>query len=211
MSGTIFIYVTEKPFILFRKTAIQIPETCTTSIGHIPISNITRSDIQAMIDKYWEHPDTCRKIMNSCRQMFEDMIDDGLISSNPCRKRKINLPKIIKKEISPLTDEELCAIANAKIGDMERAFLNCLMAFGVRRGEAFGLMKNDFDFDNRIVHFRRSITFDRNNPVINPYMKTNFSNRDMYIPEVFIEQFKSYVISCSSLYLFTKKDGSLMT
>lgn len=94
---------------------------------------------------------------------------------------------------------------------LKRAFLNCLMAFGVSRRETLGLMKNDFDFDNHIVHFRRSITFDKNNPIINPYMKPNFSHRDMYIPEVFMEQFKSYVISCSSLYLFTKKDGSLTT
>lgn len=181
------------------------------SIGSLPISRITRSDIQAMIDERWEHPETCQKIMNSCRQMFEDMIDDGLILSNPCRRRKINMPKIIKKETPPLSDKELHAIVNADVNKMERAYLNCLLAFGVRRSEALGLMKNDFDFDASVVHFQRSITFDKNNPVINPYMKTDFSRRDMYIPNTFLDFFKSYVDSCTGLYLFTKKDGTLMT
>lgn len=181
------------------------------SIGHIPISQITRSDIQAMIDERSDHPQTCHKIMICCRQMFEDMIDDGLITSNPCRKRKIILPKIVKKEVPPLSNEELYAIVHADVGTMERAFLNCLLAFGVRRSEALGLMKSDFSFSNNTVYFQRSITFNKNDPVINPNMKNEFSKRKMYIPEVYQSFFKEYIANCSSLYLFTKRDGTPMT
>ncbi len=181
------------------------------SIGHIPINKITRSDIQAMIDDKADHPATCYKIMNSCRQMFEDMIDDGLINSNPCRKGKIRMPKQTKKDMPPLSERELAAIINADLGKMERMFLDCLMAFGVRRAEALGLMKNDFDFENSLLHLRRSITFDKNTPIINQNMKTATSHRDMYIPAVFVDRFKQYVHSCPTLYLFTKKDGNIMT
>ncbi len=181
------------------------------AIGHIPISQITRSDIQAMIDERADHPHTCQKIMICCRQMFEDMIDDKLITSNPCRRRKIILPKIVKKEVPPLSNEELYAIVHADVGQMERALLNCLLAFGVRRSEALGLMKSDFNFKTNTVFFQRSITFDKNNPVINPDMKNDFSQRRMYIPEAYQDFFKDYIASCPGLYLFTKRDGSLIT
>ena len=143
--------------------------------------------------------------------MFEDMIDDELIAINPCRKGKIKMPKQTKHDVPPLSDRELNAIANANVGKMERMFLDCLIAFGMRRAEALGLMKNDFDFNNSILHLRRSIIFDKNTPVINQNMKTMTSHRDMHIPSVFVGRFKDYIDSCDNLYLFTKQDGSIMT
>lgn len=181
------------------------------TIGHIPINKITRGDIQAIIDERSDHPATCYKIMNSCRQMFEDMIDDELIIISPCRKGKIRMPKQVIQDVAPLSERELNAIINANVGKMERMFLDCLMAFGLRRAETLGLMKSDFDFDNSVLHLRRSITFDKNTPIINENMKTMTSHRDMYIPSVFIPRFKEYIGSCNSLYLFTKRDGSIMT
>lgn len=181
------------------------------AIGHIPINKITRSDIQHMIDERSNHPATCQKIMNSCRQIFEDMVEDELIAANPCRKRKIHMPKTNHKDVPPLSDKELKAIINAKLGKMERMYLDCLMAFGMRRGEALGLIKNDFDFKNSILHLRRSITFDKNTPIVNENMKTKTSHRDMHIPSVYIDRFQEYICSCETLYLFTKQDGTLMT
>ena len=67
-----------------------------------------------------------------------------------------------------MSNEDLYAIVHADIGAMERAFLNCLLAFGVRRSESLGLMKSDFNFSNNTVYFQRSITFNKNDPVINP-------------------------------------------
>lgn len=116
------------------------------AIGHIPLDKITRGDIQAMIDARSDKPSTCSKIMNACRQLFEDALDDDLIYKNPCRK--VILPKSFQKETEPFTDKELYAIQTADLKPMDRAFVNILFAFGVRRGEALGLMKNDFDFEN---------------------------------------------------------------
>lgn len=181
------------------------------SIGHLPINKITRSDIQSMIDERFDHPATCHRIMNSCRQMFEDMIDDELIVANPCRKNKIRMPKSTNRDIPPLSEKELEAILHAELGNMERMFLDCLMAFGVRRAEALGLMKGDFDFNKSVLHLRRSVTFDKNTPIINENMKTMTSHRDMHIPSVYLGRFREYVRSCKTLYLFTKQDGSIMT
>lgn len=56
------------------------------SIGHIPLNKVTRSDIQEMIDSRYDKPSTCSKIMNTCRQLFEDALDDDLIYKNPAGK-----------------------------------------------------------------------------------------------------------------------------
>lgn len=179
------------------------------SIGHIPLNKVTRSDIQGMIDSRYDKPSTCSKIMNTCRQLFEDALDDDLIYKNPCRK--VNQPKSIQKETDPFTDKELSAIQKAVLMPMDRTFINILFAFGVQRGEALGLMKNDFDFPNQKVYFQRSITFDKNNAIINPFMKTSYSHRTLYIPNAFLDSLKDYVDSLPGIYLFTLQNGNLMT
>lgn len=179
------------------------------TIGHIPLNKICKSDIQDMINSRSEKPETCKKIMNTCKQIFNDAIDDDLIYKNPCRK--IILPKSPRKENPPFSKKELNAIMNAKLSDMDRAYINCLLAFGARRGEILGLMKSDFDFKKQIVHFQRSISFDKNDFLINPFMKTGFSQRDLYIPVQFVPALKQYVASCDNLYLFTKQNGQPIT
>lgn len=68
-----------------------------------------------------------------------------------------------------------------------------------------------FDFNKSVLHLRRSVTFDKNTPIINENMKTMTSHRDMHIPSVYLGRFREYVRSCKTLYLFTKQDGSIMT
>lgn len=179
------------------------------SLGHIPLNKITRSDIQKMIDERSNKPSTCDKIINTCRQLFEDALDDELIFKNPCRK--VIKPKAFTKDTEPFSDKELAAIRDAVLKPMDRAFLDVLFAFGVRRGEALGLMVSDFDFANQSVRFERSITFDKNTPIINPFMKTSFSRRELYIPTPFVDSLKSYVDSCEGMYLFTLQSGDIMT
>lgn len=179
------------------------------SIGHIPLNKITRSDIQRMIDERSHKPSTCEKILNTCRQLFEDALDDDLVFKNPCRK--VTKPRAFQRETEPFSERELSAIQKATLQPMDRAFVDVLFSFGVRRGEALGLMKNDFDFTRQIVRFERSITFDKNNPIINPFMKTSFSQRELYIPKAFYDSLKTYVDSCDGLYLFTLQNGNIMT
>ena len=66
-------------------------------LGHIPLNKVTRSDIQSLINSLDEHPNTCQKIMNTCRQLFDEAIEDVLIYKNPCNTVKV--PKIITKKV----------------------------------------------------------------------------------------------------------------
>lgn len=178
-------------------------------LGHIPLNKVTRSDIQSLINSLDEHPNTCQKIMNTCRQLFDEAIEDDLIYKNPCNKVKV--PKIITKKVEAFSQSEKEAILSAELSPQDRAFVNVLQAFGCRRGEALALMKSDFDFQTHTVHLQRSITFDKNTPTINAYMKTKSSRRVIHIPKPFYDFFINYVSSCDGMYLFTMKNGSLIT
>lgn len=178
-------------------------------LGHIPINKVTRSDIQGLINNLIDHPHTCHKIMNTLRQIFDEAIEDDLIYKNPCTK--IRVPKIIVNNVPPFSKAEKKAIQAAELLPEDRAFINVLLAFGCRRGEALALMRSDFDFTAQTVILQRSVTFDKNTPVINPYMKTKSSRRTLHIPKPFLDYFRSYVSSCSGLYLFTMKNGNLVS
>ena len=179
------------------------------NLGHIPLDKVTRSDIQGLINSLWDHPNTCQKLMNALRQIFDEAIDDDLLYKNPCAK--VKLPKIIIKDVPPFTEQEEKAIRNASLLPQDRAFVNVLLAFGCRRGEALALMRSDFNFEKQTVSFQRSITFDKNTPTINPYMKTKTSRRTLHIPKAFLAFFYEYVNRCDSLYLFTMSNGALVS
>lgn len=88
-----------------------------------------------MIDERNNKPSTCEKILNTCRQLFEDALDDDLIYKNPCRK--VIKPRAFQKETEPFSEKELSAIRKTVLQPMDRAFIDILFSFGVRRGESF--------------------------------------------------------------------------
>ena len=178
-------------------------------IGHIPLDKVTKTDIQRLINNLIEHPSTCQKIINTLRQLFDEAIDDDLIYKNPCSK--VKLPKVVVNDVPPFNDSEMAAIQSADLCVEDRAFVNVLLAFGCRRGEALALMCSDFDFNSQTVSFQRSITFDKNTPIINPYMKTKSSKRVLHIPKPFFDFFKKYIDTRTGLYLFTMRNGNLIT
>lgn len=76
-------------------------------------------------------------------------VKQGLIQANPCDAAE--LPKIEKKEIQPLTDEEIPRFLAAIEGHpMRNAFALCLFA-GLREGECLGLSWDQVDFQARRI------------------------------------------------------------
>ena len=76
-------------------------------------------------------------------------IKQGLIQANPCDAAE--LPKITKKEIHPLTDEEIPQfLAAIDKHPMRNAFALCLFA-GLREGECLGLSWDQVDFQAKRI------------------------------------------------------------
>lgn len=177
-------------------------------IGHIPLDKIKRSDAQKMINERWEHPRTCQIIRMTLVQILDAAVEDKLINENPCRK--LNMPQNTPAEKRQLTEEEKEAIRKADFSDREKMFVYILFYFGLRRGEALALSKSDVDLKTSILSVNKSITFDGNAPIIKN-TKTTAGTRTIPIPNTVKPILSAYLKQCNTFYLFTDKDGNLLT
>lgn len=177
-------------------------------IGEVLVEKIKKSDLQAFVNKNSRFTRKCEQIKLTLKQIFDTALEDSLVIKNVATR--LELPtrkKSIKRALTPL---EIEAIKKIETDEDKRMFLLVLFYLGLRRGESIALTKKDFDFKENIVSIERSITFDKNNPIIED-TKNESSNRCVPIPKEIANELKAYVKSLDSLYLFCKNDGSLMT
>ena len=109
-----------------------------------------------------------------------------------------------------LTPEEWTAIENARLTKRERCFVYLELHGGLRREEIIALMKKDIDIKNRKLHINKAIIFQNNHPKLKD-PKTYDSKRTNPIIEPLLSALQEYRRDVKGLYLFTKKDGGLMT
>jgi len=116
--------------------------------------------------------------------MFSDACENGLISVNPVTK-SVKCPKKPEKNTRVLTlDEQEKFLIVAKESINYNHFLFVLQT-GVRSSELRGLKWSDIDFENRIIHIRRNVTYDSNNTkFIVGELKTDSGQRDIPMTQI---------------------------
>lgn len=116
--------------------------------------------------------------------MFSDACENGLISVNPVTK-SVKCPKKPEKNTRVLTlDEQEKFLTVAKESINYNHFLFVLQT-GVRSSELRGLKWSDIDFENRIIHIRRNVTYDSNNTkFIVGELKTDSGQRDIPMTQI---------------------------
>ena len=117
------------------------------------------------------------KITMSC--MFSDACENGFIPINPVSK-SVKCPKKENVNTRVLTlKEQKKFLATARSSVNYYHFLFILQT-GVRSSELRGLKWSDIDFENRIIHIQRNVTYDsNNNKFIVGELKTNSGYRDI--------------------------------
>ena len=186
-------------WILTRK----IPE-----LRPIRLRDVERMDVQDAINAAEGHPDTQRMILITVKAVLESAVDDGLIYKNVARKLKQRPYKA--KEKRPLTELEKKALKVCEFTDMERAYVTILYSFGLRSGEALGLMKNDINFKDCTITVRRTVDFS-SGVSQTKVPKSAAGLRTVEGPESAFKALESFVGNLSTPYLFTGKDGALIS
>ena len=113
-------------------------------------------------------------------ETMEMAVKEHLISKNPTNGTTV--PKIVKKEMQVLTDEQLATFM--KLVDAEehwRDFFYTELTTGLRRGEICGLKWTDFDEVEGKLNINRSIDV-RNGEIIVGETKTGQGKRSFYLP-----------------------------
>lgn len=154
--------------------------------------------------------------------MFSDACENGLISINPVTK-SVKCPKKKNKNTRVLTlDEQRKFLEVAKENINYKNFLFILQT-GVRSSELRGLKWEDIDFENRIIHIRRNVTYNSNNGrFITGELKTSSGQRDIPMTQTVYDllinmkhmrsERKQKVISFEfSDHIFLNRNGNLIS
>lgn len=170
---------------------------------HIKLKDISRPDLQRVLNDVWETPEICRKCAMAFTAIFKTAVNDGHISYNPATGLKT--PKRVKKPRKIFTSRELDALRRADLQPMDRMFVNILYSFGLRPAEAMALMPSDFDLSRKVLTISKAMEY-----APEPRIKSTKTNnvRVLPIPNALIPELKKYFDSLDSIYLFHGKDGA---
>lgn len=172
------------------------------SINEKRMQDITRTDLQAILQANWQYPYQCKRIAVTLAAIWRAAYVDGIVATNIAIGLK--RPKIVKKEKRAFTPEENEAIRTAPFTPLERLMVNILYQFGLRAGEAFALSRSDIAPDG--LHITKSLTHDGERPVIKSTKTT--MTRVLPIPPTVLPKIQPVL---DTEYLFTNPDGSLFT
>ena len=186
-----------------------IEKHLSPELNDLYFSEITQSDLQAIINMNFHKYETCNKIKLTLRQLYESAVDNGIEIHKSVNIKKLVLPKKEKNEKRALTEEETKALTKVQLNDKQRAFVNILYYCGLRREEALALEVKHVDLKNKHIKVSQALVFDKNTPVIER-TKNSYSNRLVPIPTVLVPFLRDYVKDKQGL-LFTMSDGSPMT
>lgn len=193
----------------------NIIETHLSFLEGIKLSDIKNSHFQLAINRALEKPRTCQQIYITFKQILKMAVSDNYIGSGMYEMicSDINMPKYIRKEKRALTKEEKESMILADFTEREKAFVFVIYYCGLRRGEALALSIFDFhgEKDKTTLSITKSLIFDKNAPEIKQMPKTENGFRELPVPEKAAAFLKDYISSLKGIYLFTCRDGSLIT
>ena len=113
--------------------------------------------------------------------IFEYALKLNYVSVNPLTK--VKTPKLSKHKVDALSKGEVLEfikeIENLPL--MQRVIYTLLLTTDVRRGECFGLQWGDIDFENRIIHIERNVTYTTLKGISVGLPKTNTGIREIPI------------------------------
>lgn len=181
-----------------------------TGIYDKRLSEITKSDIQQLINEQEGHPDTQRMIKITVNQILECAIDDELLYKNV--SRKIKSPEQQKQSGGrPLTEHEKSVIATLKsehaFTDTEQLYIDTLFVSGLRPEEALALTYNDVH--NCVIDVNKALTWTGGKVIKPPKSKAGFRRID--VPQWYQDELNAYRRSHNTIYIFTGKNGDLLS
>lgn len=139
-------------------------------------ASITPSDFQAFLN---ERSEFSKKYLTNIKKFFgmvcKDAIEDKILESNPAESRKIYIPseKVTVREALPIEEFQDIASHVDELDHQDKLLLVLLMYTGMRLGEVLGLRWEDIDFENKLIHVRRSVTHPTNQPFIGATKTSN--------------------------------------
>ena len=131
-------------------------------IGGMELVDVKPFHIQSMLNKMADegyHNGTIRQTRVIAYGLFQDCYENDIILSNPCKSiKKCNIGIPAKEKDALTKSEQEKFVKGIKGHQYENQWLICLLT-GMRVGELIGLQMRDIDFDNRLLHVNRTMSY----------------------------------------------------
>ena len=134
------------------------------SLGKVYLKDLRASHLQSLYRQKLENgrddekgglsPRTIQLIHRICHAALEQAVREDIIGKNVAQV--VSLPPKTRKEIQPMTPEQIKRFLNANRNDPNFAAFFILISTGMRRGELLGLQWSDIDFTNRTIYIQRN-------------------------------------------------------
>ena len=122
------------------------------------------------------------KVLNTMRKMFENAVDNDLLTKNPCAKLKSGGYKA--KEKTALTEDQVQTLLQAVKGTRAEPFIMLGIYTGMRREEILGLQWDCVKLGKNTPHVivKRALRWENCRPVVNEILKSDAAQRTIPIP-----------------------------
>ena len=128
------------------------------TLGKVKLQKLTAQHLDRLYTQKLEeglHPTTVTAIHNMLHTALDKAIRLGFLARNVCEL--VSPPRVVHKEIKPLTLEQIYKLLEAAKGHPLEALFLLAVTTGMRRGELFGLKWQDIDLAKGELHVRRAL------------------------------------------------------
>ena len=188
--------VSEKAGVSAVTVTVACQGKTISSESAVLIANALDVDMNSIFEVTTKKEALSSRTINAHHRLISSILETAVkwqvIFDNPARR--VNPPKIQKKEAVYLDDKEALQVAHAlKSAPLKwRTILMLLMYSGMRRGEACGLSWDDIDFSNNLVHITKANQYLSGIGIVERETKTESSKRVITLPNEMMSLLEEY-------------------
>ena len=159
---------TKKLTARYRTTEMyeSIIRNYTDTIARMKINDITRQDIQQIINANASKARTCQKIRICFGAIFKQAVIDSMVAKNPMIG--IKTPAYTPEEKRALSDDEKILLNQTEFTPKQKTFLILIQNYGLRKEEALALHDDSFNWKTNEMKINRACVFKNSRPTEEP-------------------------------------------
>ena len=157
-------YTFDKKYSTLKGYKAQINKHIRPGIGKYNLSQLNPMILQRFFNHLSEPNEkgkvlSPKSIKNVCiilSGILEQAVENEMISKNPCKK--VKLPKVYNKQITPLTDKQVKDFLEIiSTDEIYGTILRVIVFTGLRLGEAMGLTWDCVDFEKGALNINKQL------------------------------------------------------
>lgn len=200
-------WFTEYARINLRSTSYermrQLTKRTYLAIGHLRLDKVSGRHIQQFVNGLLQDGQNQRTggklarktvvhYLSFISDVFSYAVKIDMLNDNPCKK--VTIPKAEKREKEVYTLEEIGQLFELlESAPLKyRLFFNMIIYTGFRRSEMLGLEWKDIDWDNNVIHVRRTSNYTAERGIYTDTTKTKKSQRSRKYPQRVFDLLREY-------------------